>query len=229
MGVIRRLARWAGVAGVAGVAVLALSVAAVLYLSDRNLRAHGYGRALEAPVDAVLVLGGGVDGDGVLGYSSRRRVFAAVALLREGRADHLIFSGGPHDEPGIPSSASLMRAHALALGAPADALLIEERAGSTFENLRFGFALADERGFERLAIATDAFHLARARLLAAYLGRADPGLIAVGGLARERPETRVWSPVREALAWWYNLAKLAGWEALGALGLEEEARGEWIR
>ena len=78
MGVILRLVKWALRLGVA---VLALTAGAVMYFSDANLRLYGGGRALEAPVDAILVLGGGIDGDWVLGYSSRRRVVVAVALL----------------------------------------------------------------------------------------------------------------------------------------------------
>ncbi len=61
MGVIGRLAKW----GLRlAVVVLALTVGAVMYLSDANLRLYGQGRALAAPVDAILVLGGGVDGAG---------------------------------------------------------------------------------------------------------------------------------------------------------------------
>ena len=80
MGVIGRLVRW----GLRlGVVVLALTAGAVMYFSSANLQTYGEGRALAAPADAILVLGGGVDGDGVLGYSSRRRVAAAVELLRQ--------------------------------------------------------------------------------------------------------------------------------------------------
>ena len=142
MGVIFRLVKW----GLRlAVAVVALTAAAVMYFSDANLRLYGAGRGLAAPSDAILVLGGGVDGDGVLGYSSRRRVAVAVALLEAGRARRLIFSGGPEWARSGFTAAELMRAHAIALGAPPDALLTEARSSSTFENLRFGFALACHR------------------------------------------------------------------------------------
>jgi len=226
MGMIRRLLKW----GLRlGVLVLALTAGAVMYFSITNLQTHGGGRALAAPVDAILVLGGGVDGDGVLGYSSRRRVAVAVALLKAGRTEWLIFSGqdGPY-HPGAPAGA-LMRDHALALGAPAAALIVEAVAATTFENLRFSFALARERGFDRLAIATDAFHLERAAALAGYFGQPDIGLVAVAGLDRDSIDSRVWSILREALAWWHNLTKVAGWEVLGAAGMDEGARQELIR
>lgn len=226
MGVIARLAKravgW-------GAAVLALTVAAVLYFSDANLRLYGQGRGLDAPVDAVLVMGGGIDGDGVLGYSSRRRVAGAVALLRAGRARNLVFLGGPEWMHPSETAAGLMRAHAISLGAPPGALFTEDRSDSTFENLRFGFALARQRGFSDLALLTDAFHLQRTRVLAAYFGRPDARLAAVAGLERTGMPNRIASILREALAWWFNLGKVAGWEALAAAGLDADARQGLIR
>jgi uncharacterized SAM-binding protein YcdF (DUF218 family) len=226
MGVIGRLVKW----GLRlGVVVLALTAGAVMYFSDANLQTHGEGRALAAPVDAILVLGGGVDGDWVLGYSSRRRVAVAVALLEAGRAHNLILTGGPDWVHPDFTAAALMRAHAIALGAAPEVLLIEDRSTSTFANLRFGFALAEQRGFGNLAILTDAFHLERARALAGYFGHPDVALAAVRGLEYESRVARVWSIVREAMAWWLNLAKVAGWELLAAAGIDEDGRRELIR
>ena len=226
MGVIRRSVNWSIRLGTL---VLLLTTGAVLYFSDRNLRAYEDGHASEAPFDAILVLGGGVDGDGVIGYSSRRRVAAAVGLLQAGRAKNLILSGGSDRRNPEVTAAQLMHDHAIALGALPDALFIEDRASSTFENLRFGFALAEARDFDRLAILTDAFHLQRARVLAAYFGRPDAEPIAVRGLDRDGWSNRVWSILREAMAWWYNVAKVARWEVLAAIGADEPGRQEPIR
>jgi uncharacterized SAM-binding protein YcdF (DUF218 family) len=212
-----------------GIAVLVLTIGAVMFLSDSNLRRYGDGRALTAPVDAILVLGGGVDGDGVLGFSSRRRVRVAVALLAAGQTRYLIFSGGPDRKNPEDTAAGLMQAHALSLGAPPEALLSEIRAISTFENLQFGFAMAEQKGLERLAILTDAFHLERARWLARYFGQPDVALIAVRGLEADGIANRAWSILREALAWWLNLAKVAGWQILTMAGMDEDARRELIR
>ena len=212
-----------------GLAVLLLTVGAVMYFSDANLRLYGQGRALEGPVEAILVLGGGIDGDGVLGYSSRRRVAVAVALLNAGQARHLIFTGGPDCIDPDFTGAGLMRDHAIALGASPELLITENSSVSTFENLRLGFALAEQRGFTGLAVLTDAFHLERARWLAGYFGRPDVGLVSVDGLRRDGIANRVWSILREAMAWWYNLAKVGGWEALAAVGMDVDARQELIK
>jgi uncharacterized SAM-binding protein YcdF (DUF218 family) len=223
---ILRLVKWALWIGIV---ILALTIGAVMYFSATNLRLYGDGHALTIPVDAVLVLGGGVDGDGVLGYSSRRRVRVAVDLLQAGQTRYLIFSGGPEWKHPDHSAAGLMRVHAQALGAPPEALLTETRALSTFENLQFAFALAEQRGFTSLAILTDAYHLERGRWLAGYFGHPDAGLIAVRGLEFDGIANRAWSILREALAWWFNLAKVAGWEALAATGMDVNARQKLIR
>jgi uncharacterized SAM-binding protein YcdF (DUF218 family) len=212
-----------------GLAVWLATTAAVMYFSHANLAEHGGGDSLEAPVDALLVLGGGTDGDGVLAFSSRRRVLAAVELLQAGRAEWLILSGTSFNPEYTPSVAEQMRDHAIALGAPPERLIVESAAISTFENLRFGFALAEQRGLRRLAIVTDAFHLERARALAGYFGRPDVGLVAAYGLRADTRPNRVWSILREAVAWWYNLAKVASWEALAAAGLDSDERSELIR
>ena len=225
MGVAGRLVRravWVGLA------VLVLSVVAVLYAEDRNMERYGNGRALEQPVDAIIVLGSGTDGDGLIGYSSRRRVAAAVDLLKAGKAQNLILSGG-NGRSDRPSLAHLMKEHAVSLGAPAEALLGEHRSRTTFENLRFSFEIAEAAGFESLAIATDAFHLERARWLANFFGQPEIGLVAVAGFGREPDAIRVQMILREAMAWWYNLAKSVGWEGLAAAGVPPEARREWIK
>ena len=211
-----------------GLALLALSVAAVLYFAERNMEHHGDGRSLEAPIDAIIVLGGGADGDGAVGYSSRRRVATGVALMKAGKARKLILSGGTKDF-GIAPIADLMRDYAIALGVPADALLVETQSVSTFENLRFSFELAEAHGLEDLAIATDAFHLERAGWLASYLGRPGIGLVAVPGLAHEPRVSQAGMILREAMALWFNLAKVLGWEGLAAAGMPPEAIQEWIR
>lgn len=234
MGVIGGLPRWSRRLGLAVLviatsAILAITSGFVLYFSAVNLQRYGDGRSLQVPVDVVLVLGGGHDGDGMISPSSRRRVRTAVGLLQAGRTQNLIFSGGRPAGSSDVQEAFLMRDFALTLGAPAERLLTELKAASTFGNLRYGFALARTNGFERIAILTDAFHLERARRLSTYLGHPQVGLIAADGLRGEPVPVRVWSILRESLAWWYNLARIAGLEILRLAGFGAEERSEQTR
>lgn len=226
---IEVILRWTVRAVVIGLLVWIATCLAVLALGRAAWDQHGAGRSLGKTVDAAIVLGGGFDGDGTIGYSTRRRVAAAVEALQGGRVRHLIFSGAPMGRTEDVTAARLMADHARQLGAPPGSLFLEPRATTTFENLRFGLALARDHGFESVAIVTDSFHLPRAAALAAYFGAADIGQIAAPGLEFDSPGNRLFSILREGLAWWYNLYKVIGWEALSLLALDPAERQDLIR
>ena len=227
MGVRRRAARWLLGLLVIGLAVWAATAGAVLWAADAALEAHLDGRSIEAPIDAIIVLGAGMSKDGGLGPASRRRVAAAVAAYEAGKAEALIVSGGPAGEVGTPV-ATFMHAHAVALGVPPGAVLVEARAGSTFENLRYAFEIAETHGMERLALASDAYHLARARALAALFGRRHLGLVAAAGPSTVASWDAGVAILREALAWWYNFGKAAAWQGLDLLGWEPAERAALV-
>lgn len=229
MGVIWRLLRRLAAVGAA---VLAVTLGAVVWQTEAMSDAHLDGRSLTEPVDAVIVLGAGVEGDGRLAYSSRRRAEAAARLLAEGRTNALIFSGGLGLwHPETPAGA-LMRdlaAAALPPGAGLRArMAVEPNSRTTFENLRFSFAIAEAKGYRRLALLSDPYHLARAERLAAYFGQPGIGLVAAAGFEREGLQARIGTYLREAAAWWYNLGKVAVWEALTLLGVDAETRGQVV-
>ncbi|MEM7177157.1 MAG: YdcF family protein [Pseudomonadota bacterium] len=190
---------------------------------------HLLGRSISAPVDAAIVLAGGTDPDGVLSYSTRRRVWTGVQLLKSGKARALIMSGGmgPKDR-GVPQGERMVRL-AESYGAEPSALIAEPAAISTFQNLILSFDLADERGFNSLALVTDAYHLRRAAALATFFGRSDVDLVAAPGLEYDHWTRRITSMTRETLAWWFNLLKAAGWEGLALLGYTPQERADRIR
>ena len=211
-----------------GLAIWAVTALAVVAAAAWMQHVHGDGRSLTEPVDAAIVLGAGIDPDDFAAYSTRRRVAAGVALLREGKARHLIMCGGP-PRPDGPSAAELMRDHALSLGAPPEAIVVEGRSHTTLQNLRFAFAIAQQHGFERLALVTDNGHLLRSDLLAAYFGRPGIGLAAASGMEREGWQDVARSIGRESLAWWYNLGKVGMWTVLGWIGLPASDRAEIVQ
>lgn len=225
---LRRLRRWLTILVAIGATVLLITVIAVQVTSNRMLEAHLDGRGM-APVDAIIVLGAGIDGDGELGYSTRRRVASAAEAWKAGRGKALIMTGGYGTWHPDRSGALMMADLAVAYGVPREAILLEERSTTTLENLRFAFAIADDAGLDRLAISSDALHLARAGALADWLGRPDLPLAAASGFARESFPVRATGTLREALAWWLNLGKVTAWEGLSLLGYDETTLGEMIR
>ncbi|MEM8699853.1 MAG: YdcF family protein [Pseudomonadota bacterium] len=223
MGVILRLALL--VLGAGTIAFLA-TLFYVIWAEGAMEARHLGGRSLAKPVDVTIVLGAGMDPDGVLAFSSRRRVWAGVELLKSGKTRGLIFSGGLAI-PGVPSAGELMRDQAILYGADPAVLAVEGRSISTFQNLLFSYPMLPEGA--SVALLTDSFHLARASTLSWFFDRPGVPLVAARGLEAEHWAPRYWLYVREALAWWLNLVKMGAWWGAERLGISLEDRTALIR
>jgi uncharacterized SAM-binding protein YcdF (DUF218 family) len=209
-----------------GAVVLAITLAAVW--AAETIAADRFAPGRLDPVDALVVLGGGADPDDTLDWVGRRRAATAARLLGDETAKAAILTG-TLDEPGHPGGEGrLLREAVAAAGVSRERLFVEPNARTTLENLRLSFAIAEERGFERLAIVTDAFHLPRALALAALLDRADVAGAASDGAREHGFFLRLGYLTREAFAWWYNAGKAAAWVGLGTLGWSEAERAEVV-
>jgi uncharacterized SAM-binding protein YcdF (DUF218 family) len=93
-----------------------------------------------ARADAIVVLGRGVDPDGALPVLAKQRVERAAELYAWGVAPRLIFSGRCslmcEVEP-LRTEAAAMADHALTLGIPARAVILEEGSRDTIGNAYF--------------------------------------------------------------------------------------------
>ena len=186
--------------------------------------AHDEGwRAISPPPDVILVLGGGATG-GTCAIVANYRLMRALTLAAEIPGTTILYSD---NHGGI---APLARAHLVRTAEIADLpvpkrIMVEPKAVSTFENMRYSASLLPDGS--RVLIVTDAFHLLRARILWRYFGGAWPSFaVATEGRSDRR---QIELMVREAAAWWLNLAKVGGWVALGWAGLDEAEREGLIR
>jgi len=221
-----RLLRLGMRVALAGLVLFALTFAGVMAAERHAFRDLTFYRY--ADLDAVIVLGGGMDPDGHMNYLGRDRVAAAAWMLEHGRTRNVIMSGGSFAGP-LFAEAVLMQAYGHTMGIPGERIAIEARSRTTLENLRFSLALAASRGWTRIGIVTNAFHLHRALMLARLLGRDDvKGFSAEPFPTRFHFFARLGLLVRETLAWWYNLGKAGAWTGLGALGWSGAERGEVI-
>jgi uncharacterized SAM-binding protein YcdF (DUF218 family) len=109
--------------------------------------------------DAAIVLGAMVCPDGSPSPALARRVARAVRLIGEGRAGHLLMSGGAvrHATP----EAHVMRDLALAAGVPAERVHVEDRSLNTIGNALLSRAIVEELGWRRLLVVTDSCHMMR--------------------------------------------------------------------
>jgi uncharacterized SAM-binding protein YcdF (DUF218 family) len=115
-----------------------------------------------------------------------RRTLLAVQLARAGAVRHLLLTGGVGRHP--PSEASVMRAIALGAGIEPARLVLEERATSTLESARECARIIADRGWSRILLVSDAYHLPRARLAFHRFGVSARGSAPSGG----RGDTASW-------------------------------------
>lgn len=115
------------------------------------------------PAGAIVVLGAGVEPDGVLSDTSMRRAVAGMVLYRKGLAPILLFSGPSRAEG--PPEAEVRAELAGALGISPEAVLTEGDAQTTREEAVKAGALLRERGVRRILLVTSTHHMARAQRL----------------------------------------------------------------
>jgi uncharacterized SAM-binding protein YcdF (DUF218 family) len=109
-----------------------------------------------------LVFGAAVHRTDDPGPGIIRRTATAARLVREGRLERLIFTGGK-GEASNDSEAAVMRAVAMRLGIDPDLIIIEEKSTSTWENLVYSRPLVAD--CDSIIAVSDGYHLARIRYM----------------------------------------------------------------
>jgi uncharacterized SAM-binding protein YcdF (DUF218 family) len=114
------------------------------------------------PADVIVVLGAGLRRDSKPGPALIRRSAHGADLWKRGLAPYIVCTGG---RPSLTlRSESEVCAELLQdNGVPASAILVEDRSRSTEENAQYTKELMDARGWHTAVLASDAFHLFRAR------------------------------------------------------------------
>lgn len=182
------------------------------WVSDRLLgdleseaRTLEQAKPLPATVKAIVVLGGGVEGN-YPGYRTHGdlnaagdRVYTAARLYQQGVSARLVATGGKFDvDPKKGAEAPVMRDMLVAFGVPTHNILVEDRSRTTHENaLRTRDILG--AGGHSIALVTSAFHMGRA---VALFEKAGFDVYPVSSDIRVVPEKRgfwEWLPKPRAL------------------------------
>jgi hypothetical protein len=116
--------------------------------------------AVPAKSDALVVLGAGTAVEGWANPVLVERVCRGVELYRQGRAGKIVMSGGY--TAGHIAEAEMMRAAAVAMGVPAEDVILENSSVTTAENADFSLLLAKKAGIRAVTVVTHRNHLARA-------------------------------------------------------------------
>lgn len=114
------------------------------------------------PADAIVVFAGGVGESGKAGQGYQERAEKAIRLYRQGMARTVIFSSG---YASTFREAEVMQALAVALGVPADRIFLDERAGSTHDNVVLTAELMRHQGLHSALIVSSPYHMRRIDLV----------------------------------------------------------------
>jgi uncharacterized SAM-binding protein YcdF (DUF218 family) len=156
---VRSLLRRLAILCIAGLAFLGLLVV----VATATPLAYWWATVLAGPWndpggDTLIILGGSVLGDGVIGENSYWRAIYGSMVYREGGFRQVVISGGPQDRRVI---AEPIREYLRCQGVPEDRIVLENRSTSTRENALFTAQLL--RGKPgRVVLLTSDYHMYRA-------------------------------------------------------------------
>ncbi len=165
-----RRQRWLRVALTTGTALLILAASPIVSYTFMSGLEGWYPpvRSTDRRFDAIVVLGGGIREPGTLrpavelSDESRHRTICGSDLYRQGAARRLVMTGGGTRLFGGSGLkvAPAMKAWAIQLGVPPEAILLDEEARTTYEN-----ALGAKRVLgpaTSILLVTTAYHIPRA-------------------------------------------------------------------
>jgi len=130
----------------------------------------------------------------------RARLDHALDLYRRGLVSRIILTGGVGRGDRL-SEAAASKQYLIEQRLPAEALLLDERSTTTWENLQNAAALARANGINSVLLVSDPFHMLRSLKMAR-----DLGLAAYGSPTRTSPISVNWAEearyiVRESWAY----------------------------
>lgn len=143
-----------------------------------------------------MVLGAGVRADGRAGKGLKRRVLHAVELYEKGYAPRILMTGGTGKNP--PAESEVAVELAFASGVPRSALFLEDRSTSTWENAAFVADICQEKGWKRVLVVSDPFHLWRAERNFAKHGLPVSSSPVTSEAGEQKPLVRMFWATREA-------------------------------
>lgn len=165
----RRESRWwLGVLTFAYVGLVVVCMPAVTYLALKPLEGP-YPPLVRRPTDAqaIVVLAGGITRpDAVRPWSELTedtlfRCLCAAELYHAGTPCPVIVTGGTLKPESYPPVAPYMRDLLVKMGVPADQVISEDQARTTFESARLVKPMLADRGVRKVVLVTEAYHMAR--------------------------------------------------------------------
>lgn len=194
---ILRRRKWAA----AGVALAFL----LLFVGGNRYAAMALAKSLEwrylppaqmPTAEAIVVLGGGTEPADyprsmVEVNAAGDRVLYAASLYKQGKAPHILLSGGRIDwlDPSEDAQALEMASLLELVGVPGQALWLQDQSRNTAEDAAFSAAMLKEKGVSTILLVTSAMHMPRSVALFEQQGLEVIPAPTDFGVTRERWET----------------------------------------
>ncbi|HEX8229218.1 MAG TPA: YdcF family protein [Chloroflexia bacterium] len=151
------------------VVLLLFAILAVWLVGDLAYVVIGAETDYAAPADVIIVLGCNPYAPrGGPSVCLRSRGQHAAALYHKGLAPLIIATGG-HIENG-PTEASVMLRVLAAAGVPESAVVLEEQAHNTIQNIGYSKEIMQQNGWDTAILVTEPYHIKRASLVARDAG-----------------------------------------------------------
>lgn len=148
--------------------LLSAVLAVVLYFGGMSwVIMHAWKTSSGTPSDGIIVLGAAV-WNGKPSPALRERIEVALEAWNRKLAPRIIATGGI-GLPGEPSEAATIKAYLVQRGVPADAILVEDKSRSTYENLQNSRELMERHDMRSAILVTHGYHAFRARMMADML------------------------------------------------------------
>ena len=125
--------------------------------------------------DFIIILGAQVRGNAP-SMTLQYRLDSAYNYLIANPQTKAVLSGGQGPDE-IMAEAEAMRRYLVEKGIKEERLILEDQSTSTYENLKYSFAIIDEiKSNSSISIVTNHFHVLRARMVARDMGKEVGGV-----------------------------------------------------
>lgn len=114
--------------------------------------------------DCVIVCGYPTQDDGKISHILESRIAKAVELYQNHEVKYIIVSGGAIHN--AYSESLVMQEYALTNGVPQQHILLENRAKSTYHNMKYSKEIMQQYGLKTCFIVTNSWHIIKAKYYA---------------------------------------------------------------
>lgn len=114
-------------------------------------------RSIGEKSDVIIVLGCNLNS-----FFMKQRIEKTIELYKKDIAHHIIVTG---KGKGDISEGVGMKEKLIKFGIPSEYIYVEEKAMSTYDNLRFSKNIMDINNFKNAVIVSDSYHLARIKMI----------------------------------------------------------------